>query len=124
MAYTHRSDPLGMIPWPYDEVDGREDELRSPVQYLTSVSDPTLVVMAQGDVSADVDVFKTLADRHNPKLSVIYVEGDHFNTVRPVQQALVEIVKADIGQGILEIPTEPLLRRTRGLHWDRPALEE
>lgn len=118
MVWAHQSDPLGYIPWPYAEAGGRDDELRSPVRHIGSVTRPTLVVMAQEDVQKDMRVFKQLAERKSPHLGVLFIGGDHFNTVRPVQEALVEMVKADTGKGRLLIPTDGLLAKTEGLTWE------
>ena len=119
VTYTHQNDPLGFIPWPYGEVGGTDDELRSPVRHIKSVTESVLVVMARGDVGPHTDAFKRIAEKNSNRVGVLYVDGDHFNTVRPVQEALVAMAKADPGgEGRLLIPTDALIAKTAGLPSD------
>jgi len=90
----------------YDPENPRENFLRSPVNFLDSITSPTIVIEgAQGNKES---LRKLQAASANQKLRFVTLRGaNHFDVLAPLNRLLASKIAALDGEGELELsPTE------------------
>ena len=84
-----------MVPVPFEKTD-REFSLRSPATFITSIKKPTWYFEGEESYWTAFDNMASLADRANiPFKAVKIPDGDHFNIIAPVTEAIAQKILKD-----------------------------